>query len=595
MNRKYHILLLCTLFLGSIGRANPELQSDKLWIHKLIIEGNHFFREGELKQMMVSRPGWLWQKRIYRYELLQEDLENLKRIYYQNGFLEVQIPSYHVNIDSMKGQVAISIHIHEGERTFVEGIHLFGNQVYSDSVLKSQLKISVGHALVALSIDQSQNQLLRFYADNGYLDGQVTANIKTNPMSHRAILDFSITENRISRLKNVHLKGINKVRPHIVLRELCVDSGKVLQYFKLLKSQRELYLTGLFQYAYVRPVPWDSTYLEGRDVIIEVQEHPYGEFNISGGYGSEDKFRIKMEIAQKNLKGTARKLGLQSWLSFIQRGIMISATDPWLFQLPVKADLNITAEFKDEPGYDLFRSGGQGILGYRIREHTDLHLSVRQDFSQFSHVKTLPQKESKGNIRSIKWWMTHDTRENLFDPHHGIYITWSYEVARAVFNAPVLFHRWEGELRLFYPYWKCVIGTGLEFGWLKCRTSIESIPLNERYYVGGQGSVRGFDYQKIGPLNEDGLPTGGLLKFVLRMGEIRFPLYRSLQSAFFLDAGNCWATDRHAQINDLRSAAGLGLRFHSFLGIIRMDYALKIDRRPGEKHGALIFNMGHAF
>ncbi|MBN2105335.1 outer membrane protein assembly factor BamA [bacterium] len=596
MMKKYrYIVFLNTFFIGSFCMGKSDSSPDKLIIHELAIEGSQFFRKSTLKQMMVSRPGWLWQQRIYRPELLQEDLENLERIYHQHGFLEAQITSYNVNIDSADRRVAISVRIYEGNRTFVEGVHLFGNQAYSDSVLESQLKISVGHALVARDIDQSQNQLMRFYAENGYLDAQVTVNIKTNPESHRAILDFSIIEQRISRLKNIHTRGIDKVRPNVVLRELKLDSGAVIQYSKLLKSQRKLYLTGLFQYAYVKPAPWDSTRLEGRDIIIEVQEHPYGEYNLSGGYGSEDKFRIKMEIAHKNINGTARKLGFQSWLSFIRRGVMISMTDPWLFQQPVKADLNLSIEFNHEPGYNLFRSGGQGILGYHVEEHSDLRLTIRQDFSQFSRVKTLPKKKSKGNIRSLKFSMTHDTRENLFDPHHGIYLECSYELARAVFEAPVLFHRWEGEFRFFFPCWRYIIGTGLEFGYLKSRASIESIPLNERYYVGGQGSVRGFDYQKIGPLNEKGTPTGGLIKLVWHIGEIRFPFFKSLQGAVFCDAGNCWSAAQNAQIKNLRSAAGFGLRFHSFLGIIRMDYAHKLDKRTGEKEGALIFNMGHAF
>ena len=127
------------------------------------------------------------------------------------------------------------------------------------------------------------------------------------------------------------------------------------------------------------------------------------------------------------------------------------------------------------------------------------------------------------------------------------------------------------------------------------RSSIESIPLNERYYTGGQGTIRGFAYKKVGPLNSEGIPTGGIIKWIWRIAELRFPVHRNLYGAIFIDSGNCWSSSHSVRFSDFRSAAGLGLRLHSFLGIVRVDYAWKLDRRSGEKFGAWVFNMGHAF
>lgn len=561
----------------------------------LKISGNDFFRATTLKRLMVSRPGWLWNRRIYNPGLLAEDLENVRQYYRQHGFLEMQIVSHHVSTDSASGHVAIDILVDEGERTFVEGIHLFGNRIFSDSLLETRLRIKSGNPLVMKKIDESQNQLLAYYAESGYLDARVTVQVKTSETSHRAILDFSIEENRICRLHQTHLVGLKKTQSRVVLRELKVDSGEVIRYSKLLESQRRLYMTGLFQYAYVKPGIPDSLNPELHDLRIEVEEHQYGEFNWKLGYGSEDKARTRAEIAHKNLGGTARKLALQGWLSFIQWGVMASFTDPWLAGRPINADLNVFTEYKEEPGYRLYRSGGQGILGRKLSGSSDIRLTLRQDFSRFSHVRSLPDNKTKANIRSIRWSLTYDTRNNLFDTQKGIYSAFSYELARAVFDEPVLFHRWEGEGKLFVHYRELVFGTGLEFGWLRTDSDIHAIPLNERYYVGGQGSVRGYAYKKIGPLSEDGYPSGGLVKLVWRIGEIRFPLVRSLKGAIFSDAGNCWEKTSAVEWSGLRASLGAGVRLHSFLGIVRVDYAWKLDRRTGEKPGAWVFNMGHAF
>lgn len=588
----FYFFLLVTGF-QLLGRTAGD--SDKMVVHSLDIEGNVYFREEALKQLMVCRPGWLWQHRYYRPELFAMDLENVQKYYRQHGFLEIRISNYSANIDSVNHTVDLTVQLQEGKQTYIEGIHLFGNEAFADSLLESKLKVRTGHPLIVREIDQSQNNLLQFYADHGFLDAQVTVDIKTNPESHRTILDFSISEHEISRLRRILLKGIQKTKPTVLLREIAVDSGDVIRYSQLLKSQRKLYLTGLFQYAYIRPAPIDSAFQGQRDIAVEVQENQYGEFNTSFGYGSEDKLRVRSEIAHKNVHGTARGVGFQCWLSFIRRGLMISATDPWLFHQPVKADANLVTEYKEEPGYHSLRSGGQAIFGRSLGQFSVVHFTLRQDFTRFSHVKTLPDEKAKANLSSLKWSVNYDTRNNLFDTQQGLYTSFSYELARAVFDEPLLFHRYEADVRMFGSFWQMVIGSGVEFGWMTSRVSIRSIPLNERYYVGGQGSVRGFDYKKLGPLNPDGVPTGGLVRMVWHVTEMRYPLYRSLKGAFFLDAGNCWDSIKSMQNSSLRTAFGAGLRLHSFLGIVRVDYAHKLDRLPGEKPGAWVFNMGHSF
>ena len=532
--------------------------------------------------------------RYYQPGLFEQDLDNIKQFYHQQGFLGMRILSHQVKGES-RHRVFIHLTLEEGERTFVEGVDLFGNRAFPDSVLKPVIKVIPGRPLLAKEIDQSQTALLQYYAEAGFLDAAVTAEVKTDDQSHRAIVDFQIIENHISRLKRIICKGLEKTRPVVVLREIRIDSGDVIQYSKLLEAQKRIYLTGLFNYVYIKPDPSGPDSASMRDIDVDVQEHPYGEFNISAGYGSEDKVRTRIEMAKKNIGGTARNIGLQTWLSFIQRGIMVSATNPWLFNQSIDADLNFLLEFSNEPGYGFYRSGGQGILGKRLGSFVKIRLTLRQDFTRFTHVEIMPEDQSKANIRSVKGSVTYDTRDNLFDTKTGAFGEFSYELARAVFEKRLIFHRYEGEYKIFRTIGPLVIGSGIAFGWLETAAGISNIPLNERYYAGGQGSVRGFDYQKIGPLNSKGIPTGGLTRIVWHVGELRHPLFRSLGGAFFCDAGNCWEKIPRDGRFHLRSSAGYGLRFHSFLGVIRIDYAWKLDRRRGEKAGALVFNMGNAF
>jgi outer membrane protein insertion porin family len=593
MMKKMGNILLMILFMSFLSGIYSRTPSG-LQIGSLSIKGNYQYHSHLLKQMLLSRPGRLGQRRSFIPELLEQDTQNLRRYYHQNGFLEAKVVS-HVRTDTLKNSVAVGIEIHEGERTYIEGIHLFGNETIADSLLKRAIHVSEGRPLAAKNINESQSALLRSYAEQGYLDALIDAEIKTNPESHRAIVNFQIIENQCSRLHEVRLSGNQKTRSGVLFRELKIDSGKIIRYSRLIDSQKKLYLTGLFQSVIVHPAPQDSLHPEMRDILIDVQEQPYHEFITSAGFGSEDKLRSKIEFSHKNLNGTARKVGFQAWLSFIERGVMVSASDPWMLDLPITADLNLSTEFKDEPGYDMTRTGGQCILGSGTRKHSDFHITLKQDYNKFTNVRTLPEDEAKARIRSARVSAIYDSRDNLFDPGSGFFCELSAELAHAVFEEPVTFSRWETEIRTYLPFHGCVAGTAMEFGWLVSRSSVSAIPLNERYYAGGQGSIRGYDYKRVGPLNEQGIPTGGILKCIWRVAEIRFPIHGVVHGAVFMDSGSCWADSDSVRLSGFRSGAGLGLRLHTFLGIARLDYAWKLNRKPGEKAGAWIFNMGHAF
>ena len=124
---------------------------------------------------------------------------------------------------------------------------------------------------------------------------------------------------------------------------------------------------------------------------------------------------------------------------------------------------------------------------------------------------------------------------------------------------------------------------------------LERIPLHERFYAGGPNSLRAFDYQKAGPLDEKRVPTGGRLLIVWSIIEIRRSLYKMIGGAVFVDAGNVWTKPEMFKFRGLRAALGFGLRVNTPIGLARLDYGINLDRRTGEPRAKLYFSMGQAF
>jgi len=502
-----------------------------------------------------------------------------------------------VSIDSTERSVEIRVVVSEGELTRVEGVSVFGNAVFRDSLLLHKIGIKVNDPFKRTKIQDATLSVLALYANNGYLEAEVNPDIRVNSETHRALIDFVIQEKAQYTVAEIRLEGLEKTRPRVARRELLFRPGEVIKYSRLLESQRRLYLTGLFQSVFIRPQPAAGGDSAKKDILIQLQENESIEFNVAVGYGSIDKARGRIEVFNTNWEGTALKFGLSTKASFINRGIEASFTEPWTFGLPWRTDVNLLLEYLEEPGFDLNRRGGRLVIGKSFGKRSTASLTYRYEDAKLSNIQVsaIPQ-EQKTNLRSLILSLIYDTRDNLFNSTSGTYMEWKNELAGSFLRGTDTFVRSVGRFKYFYP-WKrsTILATALEIGWMDFFGKSRDIPLNERFYAGGPNSLRGFGYQMAGPLDAEDDPIGGRLKLVWNLLEIRQSLYKMIGVAFFADVGNVWLGPEDFHFNDLRNCVGLGLRANTPIGIVRLDYGINLQPQKEEPSAKLYFNMGQAF
>ena len=131
---------------------------------------------------------------------------------------------------------------------------------------------------------------------------------------------------------------------------------------------------------------------------------------------------------------------------------------------------------------------------------------------------------------------------------------------------------------------------GIAQGYLKT----DELPIVERFFLGGRTTVRGYEQDTLGPKGSDGNPTGGNV-FLMENLEIRTSLGKGLGIVAFLDGGNVWLKVADIKPLDFKFTTGLGLRYNTPVGPIRVDYGHKLQREKGESSGELHFSIGHAF
>ena len=596
---KHRNKICIILFMASLTaalRGNAE-KPERWKIKSVTFENNLVYTDRQLYRMIVSRPPSLLSSTVYQNEIFEQDLESIIRFYHQNGYLEASVVDSRIERDSSRHEVHLTITLEEGEVTRIEGLSVLGNRAFNDESLLGLVRMKAGDPLNRLKVEEALLALLRFYADHGYLEVDIEPEVRINSETRLAILDFLVREGQQFTIGNIIFEGLEKTSQYVVRRELRFKEGDIINYARLLETQRRIYMIGLFQSAFVRPVSTEKEDSTKKDIRIELKENPSIELNVSAGYGSVDHLRGKVEIFNKNLWGSAKKVGFVTTMSFIRRNVEASFTEPWTFGTPWRTDLTLDIEYKKEPGYHLYQTGGFLTVGRSFLQRSNVMMQFRSQRGKLSEVKVKEIPEDvKTDIRSFELTLIHDTRDNLFNPMRGIYAEFSSELGGSFSDRVRGFIKITGKFKYFYSRTPgTAFASAIEIGWMNAQGGLPKIPLSERFYAGGPNSVRGFEYQKLGPLDEARTPSGGQLRWVWNVIEIRKRVYKMLDGAIFLDMGNVWSTPETFRFREVRFSPGAGLRLNTPLGVGRIDLGVNVDRKPGEPRFQWSFSMGQAF
>jgi outer membrane protein insertion porin family len=225
-------------------------------------------------------------------------------------------------------------------------------------------------------------------------------------------------------------------------------------------------------------------------------------------------------------------------------------------------------------------------------------------FYEFSLVNTtdvkpdvILSKEDTGTlvISGLRLGITYDTRDNPFNPQKGILSGIAVKFMSAAFLSETDFAKVSFYGNTFLKISEgLLLAVSLRGGVAQGYLKTNELPIVERFFLGGSTTVRGYAQDTLGPKGSDGDPTGGNA-FLMENLELRTSLGKGIGVVAFVDGGNVWQNIGEISLSDLKYTAGLGLRYNTPVGPIRIDYGTKLQREKGESRGELHFSIGHAF
>ncbi|MCX7661958.1 MAG: outer membrane protein assembly factor, partial [Candidatus Omnitrophica bacterium] len=249
-------------------------------------------------------------------------------------------------------------------------------------------------------------------------------------------------------------------------------------------------------------------------------------------------------------------------------------------------------------------TGGDIRLGRELTEYVRVDSMYRYDIVEISDVvpeasADLKREVGKNRISSLQLGLSFDSRDNIFDPRRGNYLSGSMEVAGGPFGGDKDFWKFFGRASHYFGLLRnSTLELRLRSGFADTYKDTQKIPIYERFFVGGAYTVRGYHERKLGPIDSvSEEPLGGNV-FLVGNIEYLYPIFDFLKFALFYDTGYAWPKIRDVEFRDLCSSFGFGVRLKTPLGPFLLDYGIPLDKEPGEKDkgkGRFHFSMSHGF
>ena len=572
-------------------------------IRNINFDGNTEFSDTVLLDLMETQPrsrfvvpgfGWLFSKGIYNPATLEIDKHALELFYKNRGYPDVRVASDAPEIDK-DNKLILHIKINEGEQKIVDQVAIEGATIFETTELYTKLDAQAGKHYSDDITSDDERYLESLYSQEGYIYAHISHHY--NPESRT--LTYQISEGVQAKFGKFKFDGDGKIKLHVLQREfenLSLVEGAVFNEERLFaESRRCLSTTGLFTEVEIKVPDRYEENTEIIDVDVNVEVRKPGAISVSGGYISSEGIRGTLGLAHNNL--FKRNMKISGKVSRGTRGNLYEITliEPWFKLAPLDKLIGPTIGtfrlFNDnlEEYEDIRARGGTANLAKRLGQYSNLAVQYK---SQDLRDREDPPK-IQTTVSSLGIEFHRDSRDHFLNPKNGWFNEAAIEYAGGFLKGQTSFFKFTTDHRYYWQFWgDAVLASAIRLGYekgLRGNRDRQIISF-ERFYAGGSNTVRGYPERSLGPEDEFGNHRGDVL-FILNT-ELRFPIYRFIGGALFLDTGNVWDKFSDIQGDLPRIAIGSGVRLDTPLGAARVDIGLPVME---EFKPILYLQLGQAF
>ena len=594
-------------------------ENDKVKVKDITILGNKNLSDDQLTSLMLTKEKGLFSflsgSGQYRQEFFERDAQVLKLIYYNEGYINVQVDLPRVYISPDRKSISIRVSVNEGNRYKIGNVSVNNDELFSAQQLLDEIKIKDREFFAYNVLQSDLSRLQAMYGDLGYAYTNVVPQTQINEEERKVDITFEIEKGNKVSFGRISIIGNEKTRDKVIRREMKIKEGELYHETDKRESIANIRRLGYFEEVDFQQKPRPNQ-PHIMDIEIHVTERSTDSIQLQVGYNGRDGFMGTVRLQSYNLFGRGQSLALgastnttaYSFGSPLAMDYFLQFTEPYFLDSSWSTGIDMYHRefFIFEDGYRERRSGGALRLGHPLAPYLRgfvtykyyyVGINTENGFDPF--VPTFSDVNSAIGHRSIVGLsLQYDRRDDRLFPKNGVFFSSSMEYAgvgggkkyiEGFFNA-----------RFFKEvFWGIVFRNNLVYSFLTAPEG-HKVPFNQLFRLGGSETLRGYDWISVGKIEKSAQRdtsnrridkvVGGTQQLYYNL-EMQFPLVSRIQmlGVLFFDIG--YADDQFRLAN-LRSNVGFGFRLNTPISPIRIEFGIPIKRRAHESGFVVQFGLG---
>ena len=621
----------------SAARAQSDLPNELKTVADVRFEGRRQVSQKDIRSVLKTRRRSFlpWRSApVLRLDFLRADTLTIETLYRQRGYLDAKA---HFRLSPARdpNQQIVTFVLEEGGRSRIAVVELVGVQSVGESALRRKLHARDGRWFNPLFLVADTTIISAEYQERGRLP-HVTGSYTRD--ANRVTVRYEVIEGPVYRNGQAYVStpGEVRVRENVIRRELVVRPGDTFRASRVQLSVERLYETGLFSQVQMTPLI-DSTNTQ-IEFDVRVRERKPRWIDAGVGSGTTERFRFTGQWGHRNLVGRglegilSAKLALDGQARFLLARADAALVEPWLLRSRTRGILNTYFENNHDRSdprlfVELQTKGVNVQLRRQIGRITRITLTQDNRFV-INNVSILDPTVSQAErdsltqfvvgsytIHRIQLGVDRDSRDDPIRPARGSLQTVATDVAGGRLRGASNFKKVEYIGTWYTPLGRTwVLATRLRAGAIdpfgsapqftpsNTDPEVNRVPFDDRFWVGGVNSVRGY--------NEKEIPAQGGLATLLGNVELRVPVAGPFGLELYVDAGNVWSRapylkgkhllprfdDTRMDPGDVRYVAGIGARLELPVGPARVDFTWgRPDENGNRPRGRAQFAIGPSF
>lgn len=562
-------------------------------------EGLTALDEEEARDYFIA-TGFLIQTRrarMFTPEGLERGLSNLREVLMRDGYERARVTASRVKRDDETGAVEVRVLVREGPRSIIRSARTVVLREGKETRERERdLPEDLPYSKVWTQ-DHAQELRARLYR-LGYPDTEVTVEVENRETVGDEVhvdLVFTVVAGPYVEVGEVVFRGAEKSRESMMRRRVGLSQGDPLDRVQVDQGRFRLARLGIFDWLDVELEEVDES---TRNVVYTVREGKEIEVNLLFGYGSYEMLRAGVELEQFNIFGRAHRSRLLLVQSMRSSSGDYRYTVPELFGEDIHGFSQLFALRREERDFDRIEYGG--MVGLQTLFHpVDVEAALTYTY-QLLESRDFSPIEGEGLDRAVVAAvgldLQRDRRDNPIYPEDGNSVSTQLEFASRKFGGEVDYQRAEVGGSFHKDIGKGrYVHAALRHGVIHTFGEVASeIPFNRRFFMGGERTVRGYVQGEASPRNSRGEIVGSETYALLNV-ELEQALTQRWSAILFSDSIGIARDLRDYPFDEELYSVGLGIRYKTFIGPIRLEYGHNLNRRPRDPRGAIHLSIGFPF